>query len=744
MEEQRKKVNEKNKESHEIKSSQVTRSAIEEGKQNLLDDADSNIRNVGEWNFGGETNLIFGGETELHVGDGREWKQNIINEAELEFGDGMQANSMNDEELMVVVEEKQNVEEQLNINDNGDMKGGEEREIHAENDVERNSGNAVDSTEENKENKMRRGRKRQRKETEWKNNVRKRARNEGKQYISKKGKLVPARKITYHRCGRCVNRCNDVLPDEERDKIFHNYWRMGDKQRQRDFIANHISVKHVNKCRNEGSRRKNTMHYFFTVNNNKIKVCKAVFLKTLGIGEKTVTYTMAHTSQSGQASCEKRCTPPGIKKPQAVREAVKSHIASFPALESHYSRRGTSKKYLEKDLNIKKMHSMYLEKYEKDQIKLVKESYYRSVFVSEFNISFHKPKKDLCSYCFSYENSNQIEKDQKLADYNAHLDRKNKVRQLKVEYKELAKTDPEVVSLAFDFEQVLPCPRLNVSSLFYKRKLATFNLTTYELASKKVNCYMWHEAVAGRGSCEIATCIHMLLKSLPDQVNHVILFSDTCSGQNRNQYFASMCLNAVKERNIDCIDHIFMESGHSQMEVDSVHSCIETAVKNQNIYSPGDYYRIVSMARKRDPYSVKILSTKDFFDYKALGRSTLKNRSRDIMGNTVQWLKIKWLSYQKKTPNIIRFKYNYDEDFCEICVNKGVRGRPSNVPVPLESLFSAPPAISRAKYEDLMFLCNSLAIPQFYHDFYRGLTSDPDVRDALPEPDVTEMEEMEE
>ena len=115
MEDQRNKVNEKNKESHEIKSREVTRSASEEGKQNLLDDADSNIRNVGEWNVGGETNLIFGGDTELHVGDGREFKQNIINEAELEFGDGMQANSMNDEELMVVGEEKQNVEDQLNI-----------------------------------------------------------------------------------------------------------------------------------------------------------------------------------------------------------------------------------------------------------------------------------------------------------------------------------------------------------------------------------------------------------------------------------------------------------------------------------------------------------------------------------------------------------------------------------------------------------------------------------------------------
>ena len=60
---------------------------------------------------------------------------------------------------------------------------------------------------------------------------------------------------------------------------------------------------------------------------------------------------------------------------------------------------------------------------------------------------------------------------------------------------------------------------------------------------------------------------------------HVVLYSDTCGGQNRNAGFSAMSLHAVNTLPISIIDHIFMESGHSKMECDSVHAAIETARK---------------------------------------------------------------------------------------------------------------------------------------------------------------------
>ena len=134
-------------------------------------------------------------------------------------------------------------------------------------------------------------------ESEWRQNVRKMSRNKGLEYTTRKGALVQARNTIYYRCGRCVNKCNVILSDDDRDKICQNYWKMGDMQKQRDYIANHVVIK-VYSRKTPGSRRNMTIHYFFTVRDKRVKVCKAVFLKTLCIGEKTVTYTISHRSDT--------------------------------------------------------------------------------------------------------------------------------------------------------------------------------------------------------------------------------------------------------------------------------------------------------------------------------------------------------------------------------------------------------------------------------------------------------------
>ena len=155
------------------------------------------------------------------------------------------------------------------------------------------------------------------------------------------------------------------------------------------------------------------------------------------------------------------------------------------------------------------------------------------------------------------------QKERNAAAYAAHHDRKTKVQELKARHKEEAKVDKSFHVATFDLEQVLQSPKLNVSSLFYKRKLSTYNLTVYSLADNKCINYMWHEATAGRGSCEIATCVFKYMSSLSGDVKKLGLYSDTCSGQNRNINFSMMCLCAIRELPIDSIEHVYMESGHS-------------------------------------------------------------------------------------------------------------------------------------------------------------------------------------
>jgi len=86
------------------------------------------------------------------------------------------------------------------------------------------------------------------------------------------------------------------------------------------------------------------------------------------------------------------------------------------------------------------------------------------------------------------------------------------------------------VAVTFDLEQVLYSPKVNVISLFYKRKLSCYNLTIYNLATGDVSCYMWHEGIGGRGSDEMASCVYDYIQSLPECTEHVYLFSDTTCG----------------------------------------------------------------------------------------------------------------------------------------------------------------------------------------------------------------------
>lgn len=82
----------------------------------------------------------------------------------------------------------------------------------------------------------------------------------------------------------------------------------------------------------------------------------------------------------------------------------------------------------------------------------------------------------------------------------------------------------------------------------------------------------------------------------------------------------------------------FLEVGHTEVEVDSIHATIEAAKKNLAVHSPDEWPVILRMARRRKPYTVREVEQKDIFDLhqlaKDIGLTSLKNVP-------VNWLKIK-------------------------------------------------------------------------------------------------------
>lgn len=91
---------------------------------------------------------------------------------------------------------------------------------------------------------------------------------------------------------------------------------------------------------------------------------------------------------------------------------------------------------------------------------------------------------------------------------------------------------------------------------------------------------MWHEAPGGRGSDEIASCLVKQLNDLPEYIESVVIYSDSCPGQNKNTNVATALPYYVsKFPHLKRLKQKFLEPSHTRLECDLYHSKIEKAKK---------------------------------------------------------------------------------------------------------------------------------------------------------------------
>lgn len=406
------------------------------------------------------------------------------------------------------------------------------------------------------------------------------------------------------------------------------------------------------------------------------------------------------------------------------RRFIKKHISSFPKVPSHYCRKSTNYEYLPSDLNLQKMYECYLQRCQEENRLPEKLWLYRQVFKNDFYLKFHTPRKDMCDKCFRFQNSCEEEKNELRDEYEQHLKRKVSAREFHDKFKEDA-IAKNIHFIEFDLEAIRYCPSSNAKAIFYKRRLAVYNLTVYNVGTKEATCFMWHEGMAGRGSDEVASCLYMYFRQHCDG-KPFVLMSDTCGGQNRNVNISAMLLYSVQSLDIPKIDHCYFEPGHSMMECDSVHAHIERCSKNINIFDPVGWYTVVRMSSKQSKYTVVEMGREDIFSFKAVSSTLIKNRKVDTEGNNVNWLKISWQQYRKTDTNNIFFKYDKDlEEFKAVQIIRR-QSRKNELPK-LTQCFTEPKSIKIEKYSDMLDLCNKGIIPSHYHDFYKSLrTSDLD------------------
>lgn len=586
----------------------------------------------------------------------------------------------------------------------------------------------------------------------WKKNIRKKLRLSGQEYTSPhSGKKVPKRAVKPP-CTNCRFKCVSVFTEEDRQKIFDSFWNLGSYERQKDFVCSRIEEKKTRtylKDNDEQKEKKRMVarNYSLETGETKSIVCKKFFRATLDIGEAYINHALKGKSEGHFQGFDNRGRhTPANKTPEYKLKKVREHIESFPVVDAHYTRKDSNRKFLGHDLNITKMYELYTNERKEEGDEEVPLSMYRHIFNHEYNFSFHVPKKDQCNLCTRYHRSmaDGSATEELKQQYAIHQARKNTAREEKERDKQLAKAHTNIYAATFDLQAVLYTPCSMVSLMYYMRKFCCYNFTVFSLANLTGTCYVWTEVEGKRGSCEVATCLNLHLLSLPPTKTHMILYSDACGGQNRNQVIATCFLEAVETiPSISIIDHKFLESGHTHMECDSMHSAVEHAKKNTPIYTPYQWDTVLRQARRRNPYTVVPVRHGDMKDYKKVKQDRQKNVKLTTEGKKVIWNKIKWMRYMKSEPGSCFIKYDFEEEFQEIKVYGTKRGRAAEADTAKGGIprkYKSKLPISAAKKKDLMQMCRTGVIPPEFHHFYESLPSSSSAPDKLGEPDTIEDE----
>ncbi len=72
----------------------------------------------------------------------------------------------------------------------------------------------------------------------------------------------------------------------------------------------------------------------------------------------------------------------------------------------------------------------------------------------------------------------------------------------------------------------------------------------------------------------MSTCLYSFIDSLGPKDQHLICYSDRCPGENKARATTLALFHALHNGNssLEIRDHKFLVPGHSDMEVDSMHS----------------------------------------------------------------------------------------------------------------------------------------------------------------------------
>lgn len=239
-------------------------------------------------------------------------------------------------------------------------------------------------------------------------------RRQGKQYITQKGKIVPAKCINEDQLctSKCRLKCTTNVNLETRKLLFEAFYKM-ETNVKNAYLFKSLKKFDTSRVSKKAQRVRSCSFKYFVKNEvSDVQVCKSAFCEIFQIGRKKVDIIQERHKEG--ASPREDLQGKHSNRPHKTQDYVITyiieHINSFPAESSHYSRNNNpNRKYLSPTLNIHKLFLLYSEKCDEENKPLcykVKEETFRNIFCTQFNLGFGNPQSDTCSKCDSGESEN--------------------------------------------------------------------------------------------------------------------------------------------------------------------------------------------------------------------------------------------------------------------------------------------------------------------------------------------------
>lgn len=235
------------------------------------------------------------------------------------------------------------------------------------------------------------------------------------------------------------------------------------------------------------------------------------------------------------------------------------------------------------------MYRLFIEKYPD---KSLSRSIYQQIFYTNFNLRFGTPRSDTCKQCDLLYTQMVAARDE--SELNK-VKIESELHHFKADqaYKALnedtlrAKAKNSINVICVDFQQVLFCPTLTHSNMFYQRQLSSYNFTIHDVGTGNITINLWNESIARRGSAEIVSC---LLKYVTNNFNvleagqnrTLLVWSDRCVGQNNNWKVLARYYYLIKCKYFTEINQKFLCSGHSFLPCDRDFAVIERRKRIQH------------------------------------------------------------------------------------------------------------------------------------------------------------------